>query len=189
MAQLLQNTGFESSTISGDHVGGSNADSAGKWAFSPNSGVYATGSKFNGLGTTLLAPHGGSNAAYMFASNGSRIGAGLTMPGDSPVISQDFLATAASYTLSFYSAQQNSSTSACTLTVTLISADGSDYREFVVTPTTSYAQTSIPLGPLLAQVYTIRFTAKAPIQFGTQGSTTYTSYVSGMVYLDDTSIV
>jgi hypothetical protein len=190
VSQQLLNGTFENSTIpGGKQTFGSNGDSTGSWSFSGTAGLHTPQSWFNGRGGSLTAPNGGNVAAYLFAANGGTRGAGLIAAADLPTISQVFNATPGSYTLSFYAAQQNAGAAALLLNVKLKSADGRDFWDFSVTPGQGYAQSSFPV-TLRAQNYTLTFQAEPPLYLGRRGATTYNAtYVSGMILLDDVSIV
>ena len=190
MAQQILNSDFELSVIpNGQQKFGSNADSSGNWGFHGSAGIYQNGSKHNGAGSVLPVPNSGTKAAFLFASNGGMRSLGAVDAINNPTLSQTFQVTSpAAYTLTFASAQQNSGAAACALRVSFRSADGKNFQNFLVTPTTSFGTTTIPLGNLAAQNYTITFTAVAPIRFGVQGVSTYASFVTGMVFLDDVSV-
>lgn len=190
MANLLGNPGFETSGTIPSYRQGSNADASGNWSFSGRAGLHANGSTFNGKGSSLIAPNGGTYAAFLNPSNAGLLGNGLADPDSIPMLKQTFnVSPAGSYTLSFYAAQQNTGNAAAQLLIRLRSQDGKDVRSFVVTPGTTYTQTSIPLGNLSAQLYTILFEGLSPPYVGTRGAVSYTgSSVSGMVFIDDTSI-
>ena len=190
MAQQILNSDFELSVVpNGQQKFGSDADSSGNWGFHGSAGVYMNGSKHNGKGSALPVPNSGSKAAFFLASNAAMQGGDTVDAGNLPTLSKTFTASApAAYTLTFAATQQNSGAAACTLRLSFRSADGRNFQDYVVTPTTSFATTTILLGPLTTQNYTLTFTAVAPIRFGVQGASTFSSLVTGMVFLDDVSI-
>jgi hypothetical protein len=159
------------------------------WSFSGTSGLHTSASWLNGKGGTLIAPNGGANAAFLFAANGGTKGAGLVASSDLPSLSQTFKATAGNYTLSFYAAQQNTGAGAMILHAKLRSADGRDFTNLIVTPTQGYTQTTLPVA-LRNVNYTLTFSVEPPLYLGQRGATTYNAtYQSGMVLIDDVSIV
>lgn len=191
MAQQISNGGFEAATVQGGKQNlGSNADPTRSWAFGGTSGIHTAASWLNGNGGSLLAPNGGANAGFLFAANGTMRGNGLISVADLPSIAQTFTCSAAgSYTLSFYAAQQNTGSAAMSLSVRLKSADGQEFWNFLVTPTQGYVQSSFPV-TLRKVPYTLTFGVDPPIYLGRRGATTYNgAYVSGMVLIDDVSIV
>lgn len=191
MAQQIYNSDFELSVVpNGQQKSGSNADSSGNWGFHGSAGVYQNGSKHNGAGSALLVPQSGSKAAFLFASNAGGCALGMIDPTNVPTMSQTFNVTfPTTYTLTFASAQQNTGAAACILKVNVRSADGRKVQDFAVTPGTSFAQTTIGLGSFSAQNYTLTFTAAAPVRFGVQAGSTFASLVSGMIFLDDVSVL
>lgn len=190
MAQQIVNGGFESSVVKGgQQVSGSDADTTRSWAFSGTSGIHTSASWFNGNGQTLTAPNGGLNAGFLFGSNGNLRGNGLITAADVPALAQTFTCTAAgAYTLSYYAAQQNTGAATQILHCSLKSTDGREFWNFPVTPTQGYLQSSFPV--VLRKVpYTLRFWLEAPLLAGKRGATVYAGYVSGMVLIDDVSVI
>jgi len=171
VTSTFSNGGFESSVVPATgYAVGVGADSVGKWAFTQGAGVYKTGNQFDGAN---LAPQAGSNAGFIFESNDP------TYAEQS--ITQGFnVSVAGTATLTFYSAQTNTSTSAFTLMVNLRGANNTINQDFSIVPTTSYVQSTMVFGNLPVGTYVLTFSPYEP----PQGGTTQIGYVTGLVYID-----